>query len=221
MEIIVQGKAEKFYIPDEVLINLEFYTNEKTYEEALSKGSRNVELFIKEVLEVMNIKKESLKTNSFRIYEEKKFDYNKQEEIKLGFAYKQNASLKFDYDIKKISEFMDRTSKMSTYPKYTISFNLKNEEEFKAETIKLAYEDAKKKANKIASASGKELKDCLKTSFKPFEEAVQSNSVLEGDNLMYKTSKINEMSVQDVIQNIFVPEDVSIQETLYCLWLAE
>jgi uncharacterized protein YggE len=74
MEIIVQGIAEKFYKPDVVLINLEFYTNEKTYEEALSKGSRNVELFIKEVLEVMNIKKESLKTNSFRIYEEKKFD---------------------------------------------------------------------------------------------------------------------------------------------------
>ena len=73
----------------------------------------------------MNFSKEDLKTRSFRVYEEKRFDYEKKIEIKNGFAYTQGATLKFDYDINVVAEFMDRVSKLENPPKYTIAFNVK------------------------------------------------------------------------------------------------
>lgn len=221
MDIVVQGKACKCYKPDEVTIKLEFYTNEKTYEDALKKGTAEVKLFINEVLEKMSFDKEDLKTTSLKIYEEKKFDYNKQEEIKLGFSYKQNAILKFDYDIEKISDFIERMSKLENNPNYTFEFNLKNEDECKAEVMKLAYLNAKLKAENIALATEKNIKECLKIDYKPFAENVIAGSRLEENNLVYKSMKINENSVQDTIKNIFTPEDICVTEEIYCLWLAE
>ena len=37
MEIIVQGKGTEYYTPDEVILNINFSTKGKTYEEALKK----------------------------------------------------------------------------------------------------------------------------------------------------------------------------------------
>lgn len=222
MDIMVCGKAENFYVPNEVTINLDFNTVSKTYDEALKEGTSNVELFICEVLEKMNFKKEDLKTRSFRISEEIKYDYEAKKNIKLGFVYRQNATIKFDYSMEKISEFMERVSKLEKYPNYILYFNLKNEETCKAEVTKMAYEKAKQKAENIAMAAGKILKDCIKTDFKPFEESVSSVSMLEGSQFMRKSNILSEeMSVQDTIKNIFTPEDVCVSETLYCLWRAE
>ena len=221
MDIMVKGTAEKYYKPDEVTISLDFNTVSKTYEEALKEGTANVELFVKEVLEKMSFEKEDLKTRSFRISEETKYDYENKKHIKLGFAYRQNATLKFDYSIEKISEFMNRTSKLSKYPNYTLRFNLKNEEEAKAEVTKMAYQKAKQKAENIAEAASMILKDCVKTDFRPFEESVTSESLLDGNTFIKKARMTAEMPVEDTIQNIFTPEDVCVTEALYCLWRAE
>ena len=47
MDIIVEGVGKKFYSPDEVEINLDFYTRADSYESALENGTKNVENFIK------------------------------------------------------------------------------------------------------------------------------------------------------------------------------
>lgn len=71
MDIIVEGVGKKYYKPDEVKINLEFYTKANTYESALEEGTRDVQIFMNDVLGTMNFEKKDLKTRSFRVYEEK------------------------------------------------------------------------------------------------------------------------------------------------------
>ena len=51
MDIIVEGIGKKFYSPDEVEINLDFYTRDDSYKRALENGTKNVESFINDVLE--------------------------------------------------------------------------------------------------------------------------------------------------------------------------
>ena len=51
MDIIVKGVGKKYYTPDEVEIGLDFYTKTDSYERALEEGTKDVEIFIKEVLE--------------------------------------------------------------------------------------------------------------------------------------------------------------------------
>lgn len=226
MDIMVEGTGIRYYKPDEVEINLNFYTKTGTYESALEDGTRDVEIFIENILKQMQFSKEDLKTRSFRVYEEKRYDYEKKIEIKYGFAYTQSATLKFDYDINVVAEFLERVSKLKNPPKYTIGFSVKNIQQSKNEALTDAYNMAKEKAEAIAKSAGKILKECIKTDFRAFEERVYSRSSVNGifeeekENLGVRF-KAKEISAQDTITNIFTPEDVEIRETLYCLWITE
>ena len=225
MDIMVEGTGIRYYRPDQAEINLNFYTKTGFYESALEEGTRDVQVFIEKVLKQMQFSKEDLKTRNFKVYEEKRFDYEKKIEIKYGFAYTQSATLKFDYDINIVAEFMDRVSKLENPPKYTIAFNVKNEQQSKNEAMAEAYNKAKEKAEAIAKSAGKTLKECVKVDFRPFEERVYSRSALGSGVFEAETSDFNmkarKMSTQDTITNIFTPEDIEISETLYCLWISE
>ena len=50
MEIIVEGKSVKYFVPDEVIININFSRTCLTYNEALTQGVESVQHFIKEIL---------------------------------------------------------------------------------------------------------------------------------------------------------------------------
>ena len=229
MDIIVEGVGKKFYSPDEVEINLDFYTRADSYESTLENGIKNVENFINDVLEKMDFNKEIMKTRSFRVYEEKQYNYDIKKYIKSGYAYTQQANIKFNYSMNIIAEFMDMVSKLKNPPKYHLSFNVKDIKGCKYEVLAEAYNKAKEKAETIARAAGKELKECVKTDFIPFEESVVSRSSLNSQDMYMEKEKsfgapnfdmAKSTGVQDTIQTIFTPEDVEITETLYCLWIA-
>ena len=228
MDIIVEGVGKKFYSPDEVEINLDFYTRADSYESALENGTKNVENFINDVLEKMDFNKEIMKTRSFRVYEEKQYDYDRKKYTRLGYAYTQQANIKFNYSINIIAEFMDMVSKLKNPPKYHLLFNVKDIKGCKDEVLAEAYNKAKEKAETIARAAGKELKECVKTDFRPFEESVVSRSSLNSQDMYMEKERsfgasnfdmAKSTGVQDTIQTIFTPEDVEITETLYCLWI--
>ena len=209
-------------------MKLDFYTRADSYESALENGAKNVQSFINDVLERMNFNKEIMKTRSFRVYEEKQYDYDRKKYIKLGYAYTQQANIKFDYSMNIIAEFMDMVSKLKNPPKYHLLFNVKDIKGCKDEVLGEAYNKAKEKAETIAKAAGKELKECVKTDFIPFEESVVSKSSLNSQDMYMEKEKsfgasnfdmAKKTGVQDTIQTIFTPEDIEITETLYCLWI--
>jgi len=217
MDIIVEGKASEFFTPDEVKFNINFWTKEKTYNSALSEGTKSVEKFINEILIGLGLTKRDLKTKSFVISEETKYNDKTKVREPDGYAYRQTSFIKFEYDMKKISKFMDEVSKLKNPPSYRISFSLKDEKGCKNEVIAKAYNEAKIKAEAIALASGKKLKDCVKVDFRPFDEHVISNSGIE-KNMMYMEKS---MGSAQVVENVFTPEDVEIVEKLYCLWITD
>ena len=209
-------------------MKLDFYTRADSYESALENGAKNVQSFINDVLERMNFNKEIMKTRSFRVYEEKQYDYDRKKYIKLGYAYTQQANIKINYSMEIIAEFMDIVSKLKNPPKYHLSFNVKDIKGCKDEVLAEAYNKAKEKAETIARAAGKELKECVKTDFIPFEESVVSRSSLNSQDMYMEKEQsfgasnfdmAKSTGVQDTIQTIFTPEDVEITETLYCLWI--
>ena len=123
---------------------------------------------------------------------------------------------------------MDMVSKLKNPPKYSLIFNVKDIKECKDEVLAEAYNKAKEKAETIAKAAGKELKECVKTDFRPFGESVISRSSLNSQDMYMKKSMFiddlefdmnKNTGAQDTIKTIFTPEDVEITETLYCLWI--
>lgn len=220
MDIMVQGKANEYFTPDEVRFAINFYTKESSYNGALGEGTKAVEIFIGEVLVSLGFNKGDLKTKSFAVSEESKYIEKDRTHVPDGYAYRQSAFIKFDYDMKKVSRFMDMVSKLKNPPSYKISFGVKDEKECKSKVLAKAYNEAKTRAEAIATAASKNLKECLKIDFRPFEEHIISNSGIN-DGMVFEKARMSKMSSAEVIENIFTPEDVEISETIYCLWITD
>ena len=132
-----------------------------------------------------------------------------------GYSYNQTVILKFDYELEKLTNMMEDISKLSNPPYYRIEFSLKDEEKAKKELISKAYMDAKEKANIIAAASGKVLKDCIKVSFKPLDIDFLSLTSLDNNTMYLKEASM------PLMNKIFTPEDIILSETVYFLWTSE
>lgn len=229
MDIIVMGQACQKFKPEEVILNLTFFVKERTYNKALDEGTKSIEQFIENVLYKIDIEKEELKTNRFYISEVTNYNSDTKKREFEGYSFNQYSQVKFDYDVQKMTKFMELVSKINNPPSYTLNFSVKDVEECKNKVLDSAYKKAKEKAQAIANASGKTLLDCLKVDFKPFTEAVTNRTSFNSRDMMIGSSmeeegflfKEKRSSVADTIEKTFTPEDVEIQETLYCLWKAE
>ncbi len=218
MEIIVQGKGIEYFTPNEVILNINFYTKGNSYEEALSEGVKSVQVFINELLLKNGFNKEEMKTRSFVVREDRKYNEITRTYVMDGYSFNQSAKLKFDYDKERLANIMENLSKLNNAPSCQINFGVKNEKECKRQILAKAYKEAELQAQAIAEASGKILKQCVKVDFKPFTTEYISKSSFESD-MMYGAA--TRLGAAPAIINTFTPEDIELSETLYCLWIAE
>lgn len=213
MEIIVTGKANEYFKPDQIILNINFCVKENTYEDVLIKGTNNVKIFIDEVLINNGFKNNDLKTRSFIIKEEKKYDNISNNYIFDGFSYNQEASLKFNYDKELLSKLMVDISKLESAPKYKINFGLINEKDIRKNVLTLSYNDALEKATILANASHKNILRCIKIDYKN-DVKYFSQSNLDSE-FMYARETAN------TINEIFTPEDILVSEEIICHFIAE
>lgn len=218
MEIIVQGKGVQSFTPNMVTLSITFNVKGDTYEEVLKKGTQNVQLFVEELLLKNNFQKEDMKTSSFVIKEDIKYNKVTNQYEKDGYSYNQMASLKFDYKKELMANMMILISKLDNAPTCQISFGIKDEKECRKSILSLAYKDAENQAQAIAEASGKKLKCCQKVDFKPFTTDYVSSAMIGSDMMCVERKCIG---AAQTIVNTFTPEDIELSETLYCLWIAE
>lgn len=218
MEIIVQGKGVEYFTPNEVTLSINFTTKGYTYEEVLREGTKNVELFIEELLVKNNFRKEDMKTRNFVIREDTKYNKMTGQYDRDGYSFNQVASLKFDYNKELMANMMVSISKLDNAPMCQINFGVKDEKECRRNILASAYKDAENQAQAIAEASGKTLKYCQKVDFKPFTTDYVSQAMI-GSDMMYAEKAC--YGAAQTIVNTFTPEDIELSETLYCLWIAE
>jgi len=227
MEITVEGTAEGYFAPEQISISLVFSIKEQEYGKVLSEGTKSVVSFMDEVLAKIGLKKEDMKTRSFKVLEKTKAVKKKEknqygqydfEYVPDGFEFTQNATIKFDYDMPKMTSFVEAVSKLKKPPIYTITFEVKNSDEYKNKVLAAAFQNAEIKARSIAAAAGLNNVECLKTSFMPFEEKLSSNTRFASKEMILCNDSDG---ISENICKTFTPEDVYISETLYCLFVAK
>lgn len=217
MEIITIGKGQELVSPNEVRLNIHFYLKGNTYEEILKKGTLNVLNFINEIMIKNDFMKEDLKTRSYVIREEKKYnEVTKSYEFDY-YSFNEYATLKFTYDKVLLMKLMSEIATLENPPMYEINFALSNEKEYQEKVLKEAFNNAKEKAGFIASAAGKKIKECVKVDYKPFNIDYTTRGNLDSE-MMYKAAS-NE--ILNEVTNAFTPEDILVEETLYTLWMTE
>lgn len=217
MEIHVEGEALEYVIPDQVILNIEFKKKGESYNAVLTEGIESVKTFIEQILIPNSIDKEELKTRSFTIEEDKKYNNKLKKYEKVGFLFNQEAVLRFDYDKILLAAIMISLSNLKNPPLCYVEFGLKDKKEVQKNILSKAYEDAKIKAEAIAIASKKKLKDCIKTEFlkKSNSEFISNFSIEEGI-----ITSLLEVQTKNIV-NTLIPEDIKLSEKLYCLWITE
>lgn len=215
MEIITTGIGEESYKPDQIILTLTFVFKDNLYDEVLENGTKSVLDFVNNILYKYGFSENDIKTKSFIIKEEQKYNEETRSYDFDGYSYNQTVILKFDYELEKLTNMMKDISKLSNHPYYKIEFSLKDEEKVKKELISKAYNDAKEKANIIALASNKILKDCIKVSFKPLDVDFLSLTSLDNSAMYLKEASM------PLMNKIFTPEDITLSENIYCLWISE
>ena len=200
MEIHVEGEALEYVIPDQVILNIEFKKKGESYNAVLNKGIESVKTFIEQILIPNSIDKEELKTRSFTIEEDKKYNNKLKKYEKVGFLFNQEAVLRFDYDKILLAAIMISLSNLKNPPLCYVEFGLKDKKEVQKNILSKAYEDAKIKAEAIAIASKKKLKDCIKT--KSNSEFISNFAIQEG----IITSSL-EVQTKNIV-NTLIPEDI-------------
>ncbi len=218
MEIIVQGEGTGYFTPNEVILNIHFTIKGYTYEEVLREGTKNVEVFVEELLLKNNFKKEDMKTRNFVIREDTKYNKITGQYDHDGYSFNQMASLKFDYDKELMANIMVSISKLDNAPMCQIQFGIKEEDACRRSILAKAYKAAEMQAEAIAEAAGKTLKSCQKVDFQPFTTDYVSRARIDSD-VMYAEKAYH--GIAQTIVNTFTPEDIEVSETLYCLWICE
>lgn len=225
MEIVVEGKGKVEYQPEIIKIKLTFEYNEKTYDKALETGTDSFESFAQKVLPKLNLKKEDLKTNKFSIEHQIDEDYRTNKRIDNGYNFRQEANLKLDYSNENINIFMSEIIKLDKIPEYNITFDIRDRDVASKEALKIAYEECKNRANLIATASDKKIKECKRTDFKPIgdihcinidESEIDESGDLEIPDFLRKKKEIFACFTES-----FEPENIIIMENIYSLWITE
>ena len=217
MEIHVEGEALEYVSPDQVILNIEFKKKGESYNAVLTEGIESVKTFIEQILIPNSIDKEDLKIRNFTREEDKKYNNELKKYEKVGFLFNQEAVLRFDYDKILLASIMISLSNLKNPPLCYVEFGLKDKKEVQKNILSKAYEDDKIKAEAIAIASKKKLKDCIKTEFlkKSNSEFISNFSIEEG---IFNSPL--EVQTKNIV-NTLIPEDIKLSEKLYCLWITE
>ncbi|MCI8331169.1 MAG: SIMPL domain-containing protein [Bacilli bacterium] len=217
MEIIVEGTGTAKFTPNEIILKINFHVKGQSYNEVLELGVQNVNNFIHQILIPNGFNIDEMKTRTMVIREEQKYDKNTQTYIKDGYSYNQEATIKFDYNKERLAKIMEQTSKIENAPMLNINFGVKNEKECKKQILKIAYQEAEIRAQALAEAAGKLLKQCIRVDFRPINAEYVSQSYLASNQMLEKAN----FGVTSTIIKTFTPEDIELTETVYCIWIAE
>ena len=224
MEIVVNGRAEKKFAPDKAEFSFDFTAVDKDQAQAVRKGRQAVTDFVEKCLPAVDKQSGDLKTTGVNVHRKAEYDHNTGREKDLGFEYQQSAVLELDCDASVIGKMLDSMAGLRIPPRYFINFGLKDEDAAKAQVLPLAYDKAKEKAEAIAKAAGKSLKECVRADFRPFEETRYGGATFYAEEASVQakgfTAARAAMDQAGGGENSFYfdPQDINISETLYCLW---
>ncbi len=231
MQIYVKGEAHRMVAPDQVTASVTFHEHADSYDEALQKGVGLVKDYFQFIEENTDFNAGDFKTNAYSIHEEfttnrleaknvEDLDKQLTKRVSNGFFFTQYASLQFDYNRERLSKLLVLTSKTEGAPRFHIDFGLKDPKSYQRGLIGDAYRDAQQKAETLAAAADKHLRDCIKVDI---DNVSAHHDMDYGGLRMEKAARFGAAgpSIEEQIQAIdetFHPDDIPISKSIEAVW---
>ena len=197
-----EGRVEKS--PDTIELKIELVTFNENYEKMIKDAINKLNLLNYQLMSI-GFKKEDIKTSNFIIttkYENvKDINGNYKNEF-VGYEAIQNIELEFPMDIEFLGETIGAIKRSVAKPNISISFTIQDKSSVIDELLVNAVEDAKRKANTLANASGVRLGNVQAIDYKKQDYRIYSDTNFT-PTALYSMEKLN-----------IVPKDIELFETV-------
>lgn len=230
MQIYVKGEARRDIAPDQITASVTFHEHADTYDKALEKGVALVKKYFDFIEENTDFKATDFKTHAYSIHEEfttnridptKIEDLDKQltKRVSNGFYFTQYAYLEFDYNKERLSRLLVVTTKTEGAPRFHINFDLKDPKAYQRGLIGEAYHDSRRKAETLAAAADKHLRDCIRVDI----DVPNHGSDMGYDMALRKSARFGSASpsIEEQMQTIdetFHPDDITVAKSIETVW---
>lgn len=210
--ITVKGIGKVSAKPDLIVISMALENTDYSYSGAMQLASSAVDA-IRKALVSVGFEKEALKTTDFGIttdYDRYKDNKGNWKEKFLGYKCTHRLKLEFDFNMELLNKTLTAIASSGSDPRFDIAFSVKDKEVVSEQLLKDAVQNATKKAEILASASGLSL------------GAVQNIDYNWGELHLYSRTKFCEpmdciASAPSMAMDI-EPEDIDVNDSVTMVW---
>lgn len=153
-QISATGNAEVKANPDMISVYANSQARDKDNSLAQEKALEISDKFVSE-LHALGIEDKDIELSNYNVYED--FDWSSSERKSLGFVASQQITVKLSEFNKTLSVIKAATTAGALVSGINYELSLAKQNEYKAQALKMAGEDAKVKAESLASGFGREL----------------------------------------------------------------
>lgn len=206
--ITVKSKGTFSQRPDLVTLTFDLQSRDYHYKKTMDIATASIDELTSKI-EELGFDRKDLKTASFDINTDYKSyrDINDDYQRKfVGYLVNQKLKLSFDYNVKLLGSLLKGISELSVKPELAINFSVKDQKAVEETILMDAAENARRKAEILAKASGAALGDLLIIDYDWSELYIESFHI--ESSMLAKSEALPEIEA----------EDVSASDTVRFVW---
>ena len=210
--IRVTGKGTLAVKPDQIELSLTLSDVCEAYPDAVQMSSDQTKI-LRTSMTGIGFARDALKTADFNIqpeYENYRDQNNDYKRKLTGYRFTHSLKMAFPADNERLGQIFTALSASSIHPEMSIEYTVKDAEAVKNAMLKNAVDDAKAKAEILASASGVTLKDILLIDYSWTDKELYSRPV--GNMALPEGERFRKMSLD------IDPENINLEDTVTVVW---
>ncbi|MHC1731948.1 MAG: SIMPL domain-containing protein [Bacteroidales bacterium] len=210
--ITVKGTGNVSVKPDLIVITLNLESQQRDYDKAMKIATESVKA-LQDAIQSVGFDKKDLKTTNFNIrthYENYRDKDNNYKSKFDGYICEQGLKLEFEFDTTVMSKVLTTIAKAPTDPQLNIQFSVKDKAAVSEGLLISATENAKRKAEILAKASGVTLGDLINIDYNWGELHLYSQTRYDMEE---KCMEMSSSCAPDI-----EPDDIDVSDTVSFVW---
>lgn len=212
--ITISGIGHVQKAPDQIEIDLQMTTRNKTYVEVMKEADEKIHL-LQEAIVKAGLLETDLRTTDYDVmtdYGRNRDQYGNYSPKYFCYVVSHSFSLRFDFSLEQLAKVLEAITECGAKPQFSIHFTLKDLEGAKAEVMRDAVRKARQEAQLLCDAAGAKLGDLITVDHSWNEINLYSSTRYA---LAY-------MACDGAVGSApMTPEDVDLKDTIRFTWAIE
>lgn len=217
--IHVKGVGKAAQAPDQVVINLNFSMESEKYSSAVKLIEGKITALRISAVDA-GFDSNSLKAKNLFVKPIFEYQYSKNKRYKIFSHYLAEYTLEFTFDFtnKKFDDALYILHEDFPNGENSVAFRIKDTAKFQAELLKLAAEDARRKAEILCAASGVKIGKLFKIGCSPEFSDSEIISETDSNDFLALSEIISRADSDNTYSKIFIPKEIEAEIGVDFFW---